>query len=128
MNSVVTSSGFVFEHAPHGVVITRCPRKLIYAAELEYLREVAALRYGWGSGKVLDVRTASSAGRTLHILDLRVKIAGAFEQQSITFDVAKAMWQGILSELISGLMMLIIVMASVMALGTLSFLIIKLTT
>jgi hypothetical protein len=120
--TVVTSSGFAFEHAPHGVVITRCQDRLIYAAELEYLREVASLRYGWGPGKVEDVKTSSSAGRKLHVLDLRVKIGGSVEKQSITFDVGH---DGILAMLIMSLTMVMMVMASVMALGTLAFLLVK---
>ena len=82
--SVVTSSGFLFDRRGSTVVLQNCPRELVAAAELEYLREVEPR----AAGRIRGVARGSQAGREVHVID--VHLPGAGGDCAVTFDVGPA--------------------------------------
>jgi hypothetical protein len=112
--AVVTSSGFLFEHRGGSVVLRRCPRGLVPAAELEYLREVEPR----GVGRIRAVEKKSEEGREKHVVCVDVP-GGPTE---VTFDVGPALL-GRLKEAHEVLGLIVYGIAGVTAVGTTGYLV-----
>jgi hypothetical protein len=114
--AVVTSSGFLFDRRGGHVVLCRCPRPLIAAAELEYLREVEPRQHG----RIRQVERRTEEGREKHVISVELP-AGSTQ---ITFDVAPA-FLGRLREVHEALGLVVYGVAGMTAVGTIGYLIMR---
>ncbi len=112
--AVVTSSGFLFHRRGGNVVLSHCPRALVAAAELEYLREIEPR----GLGRIRAVERRSEEGRETHVVSLDHP-AGP---RVVTFDVGPALL-GRMRNLHEAIGLAVYGMAGMTALGTLGYLV-----
>jgi len=114
--SHVTSSGFAFER-DESTIVVHCARPLVPLAELEYLREV-----GPKGGRIADFKRTSGDGREIHLVTVATPDGGA---RTVTFDAGPAL-TGHLRRAADVLALVMYVLATIVAIGTLGYLIARL--